>query len=75
MDKMTAVVTGGTGGIGTAICQRLVSDYQVISCYFKNGKHEEARRWQSEQRDAGYDMDIVYADLASFADCEKSAVL
>ncbi|KTD18195.1 acetoacetyl-CoA reductase [Legionella jordanis] len=71
MEKMTAVVTGGTGGIGTAICQRLASDYQVIACYFKDGNHEEAKRWQTEQQAAGYEIDIVYADIVHFADCEK----
>ncbi|ASQ44926.1 acetoacetyl-CoA reductase [Legionella clemsonensis] len=75
MEKKTAVVTGGTGGIGTAICQRLAADYQVIACYFKNGNHEEAKRWQAEQRAAGHEIDIVYADIASFADCEKLASL
>lgn len=71
MEKMTAVVTGGTGGIGTAICQRLAAEYQVIACYFKDGKHEEAKAWQEQQRKAGFNIDIVYADMASFADCEK----
>ncbi|KTD46791.1 acetyoacetyl CoA reductase [Legionella rubrilucens] len=71
MEKMTAVVTGGTGGIGTAICQKLASEYQVIACYFKDGKHEEAKAWQEQQRKAGFNVDIVYADMASFADCEK----
>ncbi|MGQ3891635.1 acetoacetyl-CoA reductase [Legionella sp. CNM-4043-24] len=75
MDKMTAIVTGGTGGIGSAICQRLSRDYQVIACYFKDGRHDEAKRWQEEQRQAGFDVDIVYADMASFADCEKLAAL
>lgn len=75
MEKMTAVVTGGTGGIGTAICQRLSADYQVITCYFKDGNHEEAKRWQAEQRAAGYEIDIVYANIAHFADCEKLAAL
>ncbi|VEG91336.1 acetoacetyl-CoA reductase [Legionella spiritensis] len=75
MDKRTAVVTGGTGGIGTAICQRLAKDYQVVACYFKHGRHEEAARWQASQREAGYDIDIVYADTSIFADCEKLASL
>jgi acetoacetyl-CoA reductase len=34
MERMTAVVTGGTGEIGTAICKRLATNYQVIACYF-----------------------------------------
>ncbi|MDI9819201.1 MULTISPECIES: acetoacetyl-CoA reductase [unclassified Legionella] len=75
MEKLIAVVTGGTGGIGTAICQRLADDYQVIACYFKDGKHEEAKRWQEEQKAAGYDIDILYADIAHYADCEKLAAL
>ncbi|KTD22204.1 3-oxoacyl-[acyl-carrier-protein] reductase [Legionella lansingensis] len=74
MEK-TAVVTGGTGGIGTAICQRLAAEYQVIACYFKGGNHEEAKRWQLAQRAAGFEIDIVYADIAHFPDCEKLASL
>ncbi|MCW8399405.1 acetoacetyl-CoA reductase [Legionella sp. PATHC038] len=71
MERMTAVVTGGTGGIGSAICQRLAAEYQVIACYFKGGKHDEAKRWQDSQREAGYDVDILYGDTTQFADCEK----
>lgn len=69
--KRTAIVTGGTGGIGTAICQRLVADYHVVACYFKNGNHDEALKWQSLQEQAGYDIDVFYANMASFADCVK----
>jgi acetoacetyl-CoA reductase len=71
MERMVAIVTGGTGGIGSAISQHLAKDYQVIACYFKNGNHEEARRWQLEQKAAGFNIDILYADIVNFADCEK----
>ncbi|STY78974.1 3-oxoacyl-[acyl-carrier-protein] reductase [Legionella wadsworthii] len=71
MEQRIAVVTGGTGGIGSAICQRLAADYQVVACYFKNGNHDEAKRWQEEQRKAGFDIDILYADIAKFTDCEE----
>jgi len=67
---MVAVVTGGTGGIGSAICQRLSVNYQVIACYFKEGKHEEAQQWQAAQKAAGYNIDILYANLSNFTDCE-----
>jgi acetoacetyl-CoA reductase len=69
MEQRVVVVTGGTGGIGAAICQRLSSDYKVIACYFKNGHHDEAKQWQQEQKNAGYDVDVLYADLVVFADC------
>ena len=75
MDKMIALVTGGTGGIGTAICQRLAADYKVIACYFKDGRHEEAKQWQMEQKQLGYDIDVVYGDIAQYSDCEKIAAL
>lgn len=75
MERMTAVVTGGTGGIGTAICKRLAAEYRVVACYFKDGRHEEAKRWQEAQKEAGYDIDIVYADISKFADCEELAAL
>jgi acetoacetyl-CoA reductase len=71
MQKKVAIVTGGTGGIGSAISQRLASDYQVVACYFKNGNHEEATKWKEEQKSSGHDVDIVYGDIAQFDDCEK----
>lgn len=75
MERMTAIVTGGTGGIGTAICQRLAEEFKVIACYFKDGRHEEAKQWQEEQKKSGYDIDIVYGDIAQYADCEKLTAL
>lgn len=71
MQKRIAVVTGGTGGIGSAICQRMAHDFKVVACYFKNGDHELAKRWQQEQKNHGFDVDIVYGDVAQFADCEQ----
>jgi acetoacetyl-CoA reductase len=75
MEQMVAVVTGGTGGIGSAICRRLASDYKVIACYFKDGNHEEAKQWKIAQKAAGHDIDILYADIVNFADCEKLVAL
>ena len=71
MSKKVAVVTGGTGGIGSAICQRLAADFQVIACYFKDGRHEEAKQWQEEQKQQGYEIEVLYADIAQYGDCER----
>lgn len=70
MERGVAIVTGGAGGIGSAISQRLAAEYQTVACYFKNGKHDEARQWQDAQKTAGYDIDIIYADVSNFTDCE-----
>ncbi len=75
MEKRVAIVTGGTGGIGSAISQRLSTEFKVIACYFKDGRHEEAKRWQEEQQRLGFDIDIVYGDIAKFSDCEKLVAL
>lgn len=71
MERMIAVVTGGTGGIGSAICQRLAQEYRVVACYFKDGRHEEAKKWQEEQKQLGHDIDVVYGDIAQYSDCEQ----
>ncbi len=68
--RKVAVVTGGAGGIGSAISQRLSSDYQTIACYYKRGAHQEAQQWQNMQKAAGFDIDMIYADVSSFSDCE-----
>lgn len=75
MEKSVAVVTGGTGGIGSAISQRLSRDFQVVACYYKHGNHTEAKAWQDEQKAAGYDIDILYANVSDFGDCEKLVAL
>lgn len=75
MNNQVAVVTGGTGGIGSAICQRLSQDFRVVACYFKNGQHDWAKQWQRQQALAGYEIDIVYADISSFDDCSQLAHL
>jgi acetoacetyl-CoA reductase len=72
MKKRIALVTGGTGGIGTAICQAMHHrDYQVVACYFKGGNHDLAREWQQNQNQHGFEIDIAYADSSSFQECEQ----
>lgn len=69
MSERVALVTGGTGGIGTAICRRLAEDgFKVVAGY---SNAEKAKRWQSEQHAAGYDIAIAYANVADFDSCQK----
>lgn len=71
--KMVALVTGGVGGIGSAICKELVHK----GCHVIAGYHpaEEAnakarlKEWQAE----GAPVDIVSGDVASFASCAAMA--
>ena len=70
MEKQVAVITGGAGGIGSAISQRMAANYLTVACYFRNGNHDEARQWQATQKAAGFDIEIIYADISNFEDCE-----
>jgi len=71
MTKRVALVTGGTGGIGTAICRRLHDDgFRVVAGYNNGGRHEKAQAWQEEQRKAGYDILIKFGDVRVPKSCE-----
>lgn len=73
MSERVAFVTGGTGGIGTAICQQLFKDgYHVVAGYCNGGESAKAQQWQTEQREQGYDIHIQYVDVASEDSCISS---
>lgn len=73
MAKRIALVTGGMGGIGHAICRDLYDHgYHVIAGYSR--KHDAALQWQAEQKQDGYNFDIAYADVTSFKSCEEMTV-
>lgn len=72
MSKRVALVTGGTGGLGTAICRRLVSEgYMVVAGYNSGGDHDKAKAWQEEQRAAGFDIHISFGDVRDFDSCAR----
>lgn len=69
-DKI-ALVTGGTGGIGTAICHSLYKDgYKVIANYndFANDPkcHEEAKIWKETQLGMGADIHIAAGNVSDY---------
>ena len=68
MQNKIALVTGGMGGIGTAICQHLTAQgARVVASY--NRSDEAAIKWQEEQKIRGYTILIQYVDVADFESC------
>ncbi|MBF7052795.1 acetoacetyl-CoA reductase [Halomonas sp. KAO] len=65
-----AWVTGGTGGIGSAICRSLAAEgYKVVAGYHNP---EKAKAWLEEQKAAGFDnIDIAGIDLVDYDACVK----
>jgi acetoacetyl-CoA reductase len=71
MQNKVALVTGGTGGIGGAICQRLSKmGLRVVTNY---RDEERAKVWQAQMKAAGYAMHIVPGDVSDTASSEQMA--
>ncbi len=72
MTQYVALVTGGTGGIGTAICQHLCSkNVKVIASYNHRADHSFANAWKKEQEQLGYNnMVAYYADVRDYSSCK-----
>src|ERR1017187_1881159 len=71
-NNKVALVTGGTGGMGTAICERLYKDgYTVVANYRDFTKamkwREEAKAWRDDKLKMGFDMKVVEGDISDFA--------
>ena len=67
----TALVTGGTGGIGNAICTRLSDAGCKVITTYRN--REKAEQWQQEHAGAGRDFSIISCDVGDYASCQSMA--
>ncbi|KPK56239.1 MAG: 3-ketoacyl-ACP reductase, partial [Thiotrichales bacterium SG8_50] len=64
IDDKVALVTGGTGGIGSAICARLASAGARVATTYRN--ESKAQAWREEMRGKGYDIAVFRCDVADF---------
>jgi len=63
-EKYIALVTGSTGGLGTAICKGLANDgFHVIANYHSQGK---ADAWKEKMNAEGYDFDMYQCDVSDY---------
>lgn len=62
-----ALVTGGTGGIGNAICRKFAQDgYKVVTTYFE--PEAQAKAWQAKQ---DFEVAIYPCDVSDYDACVK----
>jgi acetoacetyl-CoA reductase len=69
MSNRVALVTGGTGGIGTSICIALAD----AGCTVVAGttRAEKGEAWQAKMKEAGYDMYFATGDVTDFESCQN----
>lgn len=68
MTSRVALVTGGTGGIGTAICKKLVDMGHKVATNYRN--EEKAQVWKAQMQADGYSITLVKGDVTSPEDAE-----
>lgn len=65
-----AFVTGGTGGIGTAICQALHDEgYTVVAASSSQGK---ADSWKAQQEELDYHFKTCVLNVGDFDSCTRN---
>lgn len=68
--KKVAIVTGGMGGLGSAICRRLhTAGFHVVSTFSPGNK--QAQHWIESQKDAGFRFGALQVDVTDYADCAR----
>jgi len=72
MTQRVAVVTGGMGGLGEAICIKLAQmKYRVVATYSPGNTKSAA--WVKDTQARGFEMHAVPVDVSDFDSCEKAA--
>ena len=68
-----ALVTGGNGGIGTAVCRELAAQgYRVVTTCV-DAKAERVEDWQAQLREEGYEVGYVECNVADYESCQRMA--
>lgn len=67
--QRVVLVTGGTGGIGTAICKKLARAGHIVATTFRN--EEKALAWDAEMKKEGFSFHLYKCDVSDFEDSQK----
>ncbi len=62
--KRVALVTGATGGLGTAMCKELYNDGLTVVANYRN--KEKADTWQAKMKEEGFEINMAEGDVCDF---------
>ena len=65
-----AVVTGGMGGLGTALCRHLAKNGLTVVATYSPG-NKQVDEWLSEQRHNGFDFKAYRVDVTDYFSCKS----
>ncbi len=69
INKRVVLVTGATGGLGTAMCKELYKEgYHVIGNYHSE---EKAKPWMEKMKSEGYEIGTYFGDVSDFESTGK----
>lgn len=72
-ERRVALVTGGMGGLGEAICRRLHSSgYRVATTYSPQNDHAQA--WLDAQKQEGFDFSAFKLNVADYDSCQSGVM-
>jgi len=69
MTGRVALVAGGIGELGRAICERLARQGCRIAVMDVAADGEAARQWREQAQERGYEVSLFEADATSFESC------
>jgi acetoacetyl-CoA reductase len=69
-ERRIAIVTGGNGGLGTAICTALHRQGRHVVAAYYPPEEAQARAWQQRMRAQDLDVAILPVDVSDFASCQ-----
>lgn len=72
-EQRVALVTGGMGGLGEAVCRKLsTAGFRVVTTFSPGNDHVDT--WLRAQKEAGYDFAAFKADVSDFNSCQQAVM-
>lgn len=72
-EARVALVTGGMGGLGEAICRRLYqAGYRVVTTY--SPRNDQASEWLQKQKEDGFEFSAYKLDVADYDACQRGVL-